>query len=175
MRASIAVEVTSIRLNSNLPPVQKVQILSFPTPFRTSQYLIFSPTQRTLKAHRKMSKNLQEISRWAGILLSIKYPPLNSICWKVTLFVVRYTFHALEKAHCYKMPLENQQFLKFLLFMISLHFVRKSTQKKKMQQNEQKFKGLENFKKCRFRVAENWGASPLSFLQLWITWRGTLR
>ena len=63
--------VTSIRLNSN-PPVEKVQILSFPTPFRTSQYLIFSPTQRTLKAHRKMSKNLQEISRWAGILLSIK-------------------------------------------------------------------------------------------------------
>ena len=73
--------------------------------------------------------------------------PLNSICWKVTLFVGRYTFHALEKAHCYKMPLENQQLLKFLLFMISLNFKRKSSQKKKMQQNEEKFKGLENFKK----------------------------
>ena len=151
---------------SRPPPLQKVQILSFPTPFRTSQYLIFSPTQRTLKAHRKMSKNLQEISRWAGILLSIKYPPLNSICWKVTLFVVRYTFHALEKAHCYKMPLEYQHFLKFLLFMVSLHFVKKSSQKRKMQQNEEKFKGLENLKNIRFRVAENCAGSPLNFLPL---------
>ena len=90
----------------------------------------------------------------AGILLSIKYPPLNSICSKVTLFVGRYTFHAFEKAHCYKMPLEYQQFLKFLLFMISLHFVRKSTQKKKMQQNEQKFKGPEIFKKLKIKAEE---------------------
>ena len=29
----------------------KVQILNFPTPFRTSEYLMFSPTESTVKAH----------------------------------------------------------------------------------------------------------------------------
>ena len=35
-----------------------------------------------------------------------------------------------------------------------------------MQQNEQKFKGLEIFKKLKIEAEENWGAKPLSFLQL---------
>ena len=62
---------------------------------------------------------------------------LNWFCWKSTLFDVRYTFHALEKAHCYINPLENQQFLKILLFKISpylgenQHTRRKNTEIKK--------------------------------------------
>ena len=43
---------------------------------------------------------------------------------KINTIVGRYMFHALEKAHCYKMPLKSQQFLKFLLFMISPNFER---------------------------------------------------
>ena len=44
------------------PPSLKVQILSYPTPFRASQYLIFSPTESTIKAHRKISNNFPESS-----------------------------------------------------------------------------------------------------------------
>ena len=92
--------------------------------------------------------------------------PLNSIRWKSTLFVVRYTFHALEKADCYKLPLENQQFLKILPFMISPNFVRKSTQKKKKQQNEENLKRLEISQNLKIKGEEKWGAKPLTFLQL---------
>ena len=54
------------------------------------------------------------------------------------------------------MPLENQQNLKFLLpvFMMSRNCERKSTQNKKMQQNEEKFKGLEIFTNFKMKVEE---------------------
>ena len=89
--------------------------------------------------------------------------PLNWICWISTLFVVRYTFHAFEKAKCYKMSLENQQFLKILLSMISPNFVRKSTQKKKIQQIEENFKDLEIFQNLKFTAEENEGRRPSLF------------
>ena len=64
------------------------------------------------------------------------------------------------------MPLENQQFLKFLLVMISPYFVRKATQKKKKQQNEENLKRLEIFQNLKIKAEEKWGAKPLTFLQL---------
>ena len=50
--------------------------------------------------------------------------------------------------------------------MISPNFVRKATQKKKKQENEENLKRLEIFQNLKIQGEEKWGPKPLTFLQL---------
>ena len=75
-------------------PVENVQILNFPTPFRTSQYLTFSTSESTLKAHRKISNICKKFLDQNLILVIFKELIPNS----KDLFFDCFQFHALEKA-----------------------------------------------------------------------------
>ena len=85
--------------------------------------------------------------RWISGANQIPPPKLNLL--NINTICRSLHVSCLEKAKCYKMSLENQQILKILLFMISPNFVRKSTQKKEIQQNEEKKQNLDILKKRR--------------------------
>ena len=52
------------------------------------------------------------------------------------------------------MSLENKQFLKFILFMISPKFREKINTKEEKQQNEEKFKDPEIFQNLKIKAEE---------------------
>ena len=105
------IKLTAVRMKTNTP-TQKVQILNFPTPFRASQYLIFSPSESTIKAHRKIlnvhfrHKTFPVVSQLCKVQATppkLKMPQFRIVFTRVAL-------HVREKAHCYKSLAEFEYF-----------------------------------------------------------------
>ena len=107
------------------PFVEKVLILSYPTPFRASQYLIFSLSKSTIKAHRGIWSDCSKIPRnfsLTGKSSEIEVTPL------LDEFLPKCLFFVLEEVTI--VPLEQQiqeiscfcVVFEILLLMISYDF-----------------------------------------------------
>ena len=115
------------------PPAQKLQILKFSTPFRASQYLIFSPPQRTLKAHCRKSVEIFEKFLGREDFAKLSKMLITSLIlkrFKKTKFESCFTSHPLQKVIVSQNQRKLCGFLNFYFFKIpgvSAKFASKTT------------------------------------------------
>ena len=90
----------------------KVQILNFPTPFRTSQYLIFSPSESNIKAQRsKIVKKNQQFEKFLNASFGrISNNPPHFDMQQNSISTLKFLFHALEWANCCSKVVEKCAF-----------------------------------------------------------------
>ena len=88
--------------------IWKAQILSYPTPFQASQYLIFSPLWYTMKAHRRVSSEVEENSIQRRFPENFK----RSLCERRRFIV---SFHSY--LHNSKLTIDFQAEFRFFLIL----------------------------------------------------------
>ena len=150
--------------------LSETQILSFPTPFRASQYLNFWPSESTIRAHRMIlnvhfrHKKFVDEVRFAKVHKTRPKLKMTQISTCIQQFEVLSLWAGkLLQITCYL-------FVNFLFFFHSWFpvILSKFHKKEKSSQNLKINKSW-IFEKCKifnYKVAERWGAKPLSFLRL---------
>ena len=146
----------------------KVQILNFPTQFRTSQYLIFSPSESNIKAHRRQILR-EKINTWRNFstphLVEFQITPPHFEMPQFRNFNSRIPVSCpwmskLLLKTCSKMCISSKLcFSRFLL--ISMNFTYKSA---KFVEFKEKFKVVQNSNFCDSKLKKCEGEA-LTFFQ----------
>ena len=151
-------------LEFELSPTQKVQVLNFLTPFRPSQYIIFSHSWSTLKAHSK--KFFEIFEKFLGSE-DISNPPKNSNnpthfeMLQNAQISTDFTFHPLETGIVVRKIEKKWNFLWFQFFQDFSQIHSQNYLFQWILEIEQK---LKNYKIWSFKVGKMCGAFPHTFL-----------